>query len=49
MKANAKVKRKEVMKKRTIIVESSSSSNCEIALPPSEELYTMLKVAPKND
>jgi hypothetical protein len=35
------------MKKRTPIIESSSSFDSEVSLPPSkEELYTMLEVAP---
>jgi len=36
MKADVKVARKEIMKKRTPIVESFSSSNNEISLPPSK-------------
>jgi hypothetical protein len=38
------------MKKRTIVIESSSSFDNEVSLPPSEkELYTMLEATPKND
>jgi hypothetical protein len=38
------------MKKRTPIVESSSSSDSEVSLPSlKEELYTVLEVTPKND
>jgi hypothetical protein len=38
------------VKKRNIVIESSSSSNNEISLPPSKEKnYSMLEVAPKND
>jgi hypothetical protein len=38
------------VKKRTPIVESSSSSKSEVSVPPLEKkLYTMLEAAPKND
>jgi hypothetical protein len=38
------------MKKRTPIIDSSSNSDNEVPLPPSEkELYIVLEVAPKND
>ncbi len=47
MKVGAKVARKKVVKKRTIVIESS---NNEVSLPPLEEKnYIMLEVAPKND
>jgi len=50
MKAGAKVTRKEVVKKRTIVIESFSNFDSEVSLPPSEEeLYTMLEATPKND
>jgi len=50
MKVVIKAARKEVMKKRTSIIENSSSFDSEISLPPSKkELYIMLEVAPKND
>ncbi len=49
-KVGAKVVKKEFVKKRNIVIESSSSSNNEISLPPSKEKnYSMLEVAPKND
>ncbi len=36
------------MKKMTIVVESSSSFDIEVSLPPLEEkLYTMLEAAPQ--
>jgi hypothetical protein len=38
------------MKKMTLVIKNSSSSNNEFTLPPSkEELYTMLEATPKND
>jgi hypothetical protein len=38
------------MEKRTPVVESSSSFDIEVSLPPlKEELYIVLEVAPKND
>jgi hypothetical protein len=49
MKVGAKVTRKEVMKKRTTMVKSFSSFDSEVPLPPLEELYVVLEVAPKND
>jgi hypothetical protein len=50
MKVDAKATRKKVVKKKTIVIESSSSFNNEVSLPPlEEELYTMFKAAPKND
>jgi hypothetical protein len=49
MKAGAKVTRKEVVKKRTTIIKSSSSFDSEVPLPPLEELYVVLEAAPKND
>lgn len=49
-KAIAKVARKEVVEKRTPIIESSLSFDIEVSLPPSkEELYIVLEVAPIND
>jgi hypothetical protein len=48
-KATTKATRKEVVKKRIPIVESSLSFNNEIALPPLEELYIVLEVALKDD
>jgi hypothetical protein len=49
MKADAKAARKKIVKKRTIVVESSLSFNNEVLVPPlEEELYTMLEAAPKN-
>jgi hypothetical protein len=45
-----KATRKKIMKKRTPILENSSSSNSEVSLPPfKKELYTMLEATPKND
>jgi hypothetical protein len=49
MKVDVKVARKELMKKRNTIVESSSSFDNEISLSPSKELYFVMEVAPKND
>ncbi len=50
MKVVIKATRKEVVKKRTSIIENSSSSDSEISLPPFEEFfYIVLEVAPKND
>ncbi len=50
MKAATKLARKEVMKKRTLIIDSSSNSDSEVSLPPLEEkLYIVLEAAPKND
>jgi hypothetical protein len=38
------------VKKRTQVVESSSSFDNEVSLPPSkEEFYIMLEATPKND
>ncbi len=45
-----KVIRDDVVKKRIPIIDSSSSSESEVSIPPLEEkLYIMLEVAPKND
>jgi hypothetical protein len=49
MKAGTKVVRKEVVKKKTPIVDNFSSSNNEVSLPPSKELYIMLEATTKND
>ncbi len=49
MKAGTKVVRKEVVKKKTPIIENSSSSNNEVSLPPLEELYIVLEATTKND
>jgi hypothetical protein len=47
---DAKAIRKEVVKKRIEVIESSSSFDSEISLPLSKkELYTMLEATPKND
>jgi hypothetical protein len=48
-KAGTKATRKEVMKKKTPIIENSSRFNNEISLPPLEELYIVLEATPKND
>jgi hypothetical protein len=50
MKAATKVARKEIVKKRTPVIENSSNFDGEISLPPSEEkLYIVLEAGPKND
>jgi hypothetical protein len=50
MKVVAKAVKKEVMKKRTPVVEKSSSFDNEISLPPSKKInYIVLEVALKND
>jgi hypothetical protein len=50
MKADAKTTRKSLVKKRDIVIKSSSSYDSEVSLPPlKEEIYSMLVVAPKND
>jgi hypothetical protein len=44
MKAGAKATRKELVKKRNIIIENFSNSNNEVLLPPLErEIYFVLK------
>ncbi len=48
MKVVIKVARKEVMKKRTPLIDSFSNSNNEVSLPPSKEkLYIVLEVGSK--
>jgi hypothetical protein len=50
MKVIVKATRNKVVKKRTPIVESSSSSDSEVSLPSlKEELYIVLEATPKND
>jgi hypothetical protein len=49
MKAGTKVVRKEVVKKKTPIVENSLSFNNKVSLPPSKELYIVLEATTKND
>jgi hypothetical protein len=46
MKAGAIVARKELMKKRNMIIESSLNFDNEVSLSPSKELYSMMNVAP---
>jgi hypothetical protein len=49
-KVDVKITKKKLVKERNTIVESFLNFNNEVSLPPLEEkLYTMLKVAPKND
>jgi hypothetical protein len=49
MKVVATTIKKEVVKKKTLVVESYNSYNNEVSLPPSKEFYIVLEVAPKND
>ncbi len=49
-KVVVKAARKEIVKKRTPIIESFSSFDSEVSLPPSKkELYIVLEATPKND
>jgi hypothetical protein len=49
-KAKATTTRKELVKKRNTIIESSSSFNNEVSLPLTKEKNCIvLEVAPKND
>jgi hypothetical protein len=50
MKADVKITRKSLVKKKDIVIKSSSSFDSEVSLPLSKEkLYSMLVPPPKND